>query len=177
MNNKNDIDSSDNVGKNISALWMGDFSTLIEDAIDLSKQAQINGVDLTVKEIFAISGEGVIDFDNSKRVIPDHKPLDLTEDNYWKLQPGSYIVRYNEIVKVPLNALGILLPRSSLLRMGATIVGAWWDSGYQGRGQGLLIIGHPIKIYQNARIAQIVFLRSKPVKKGYSGQYQLEDTQ
>lgn len=176
MKDTNNPDNPDDREKNISAVWMGDFTTIIEDAIDLSKQAQVNGVDLTVKEILEISGEGVIDFDNSKRVIPNHESLDLINNDHWQLQPGSYVVRYNEVVKVPLNAIGILLPRSSLMRMGATIVGAWWDSGYHGRGQGLLIVGHPIKVYQNARIAQIVFLRSKPVKKGYDGQYQLEDT-
>ncbi|MEA2071822.1 MAG: deoxyuridine 5'-triphosphate nucleotidohydrolase [Asgard group archaeon] len=157
-----------------SAIWTGNFSEVIDEAINFSKQSQINGFDLTIKEIAKIQGKGVIDFDNSKRFIPEHKPLSFTADNYWDLEEGSYIIRYNEIVSVPKTAVGIIQPRSSLLRMGGTIIGAWWDSGYSGRGQGLLVVTHPLRIFQNARIAQIVFIKTHKVTKGYEGQYQNE---
>jgi dUTP pyrophosphatase len=158
-----------------SAIIQSDFSEIIDDAIDLQKQAQVNGVDLTVREIFTLEGEGVIDFDNAKRKLPENKPLPLNENTFWQLKPGAYVIRYNEIVSVPMNAVGILQPRSTLLRMGGTIVGAWWDSGYSGRGQGLLMVNHPIKIYKNARIAQLVFLKAKNTTQGYQGKYQNED--
>ncbi len=159
---------------NFTAIWMGDFSEIIKDAIDMKTQSQVNGFDLSVKEIFSLEGEGIIDFDNSKRSLPDNVPIELVNDEYWSLTPGSYIVRYNEVVSVPMNAVGIIQPRSTLMRMGSTIIGAWWDSGYSGRGQGLLIVGRPIKIYKNARVAQIVFILSKKVDSGYSGTYQNE---
>ncbi|NHJ48863.1 MAG: deoxyuridine 5'-triphosphate nucleotidohydrolase [Asgard group archaeon] len=157
-----------------SALWLGDFSTIIDDAIDLKKQVQVNGVDLSVRDIMAFKGEGVIDFDNSKRVLPEYESIELVDDEYWMLEAGSYVVKYNEIVSVPMNAVGILQPRSTLLRIGGTIVGAYWDSGYSGRGQGLLIAGRPIKVYKNARVAQLVFILSKNIEKGYEGTYQNE---
>jgi dUTP pyrophosphatase len=164
----------DSIEKEVSALWLGDFSQIIDDAIDLKKQVQVNGVDLTVREIMNFKGEGAIDFDNSKRVLPDYEKIELVNDEYWQLEAGSYVVKYNEIVSVPMNAVGILQPRSTLLRMGGTIVGAYWDSGYSGRGQGLLIAGRPIKIYKNARVAQLAFILSKDVEKGYEGKYQNE---
>jgi len=83
-----------------SAIYMGDFSTIIDEAIDFKKQAQVNGFDLSVKEIFTLKGEGAIDFDNSKRVLPEYEPLPKKDDEYWELQPGAYVVRYNEIVSV-----------------------------------------------------------------------------
>ncbi|MHA1629494.1 MAG: deoxyuridine 5'-triphosphate nucleotidohydrolase [Candidatus Heimdallarchaeota archaeon] len=157
-----------------SAVWMDDFKTIIRDAVDFDKQVQVNGFDLTVKEVFLLKGEGVIDFDNSKRILPEYEPVPLIDNDYWSLPAGSYVIRYNEIVSVPLDALGIIQPRSTLLRMGGTIVGAWWDAGYSGRGQGLMILTRPVKIYKNARVAQIVFLRTKKVTKGYQGTYQNE---
>ncbi len=157
-----------------SAIWMDDFADIIKDAVDFKKQAQVNGFDLSIKEIFSFKGEGAIDFDNSKRVLPEYEPLELVDREYWQLEPGSYVIRYNEIVSVPLNAVGIIQSRSTMLRMGAMMVGAWWDSGYSGRGQGLLIANRPIKVYKNARVAQIVFILTKKADKGYEGKYQNE---
>jgi dUTP pyrophosphatase len=160
--------------QSMSAIWMEDFSKVVSDTIDFDKQVQVNGVDLTVKELQRIKTKGVIDFDNSKRQLPEYEVIPLTKEGYWDLEPGSYILRYNEIVSVPKNAVGIIQPRSSLLRMGGTVIGAWWDSGYSGRGQGLLILHASLRMYKDARVAQIVFLKSDPVSKGYAGQYQNE---
>ena len=157
-----------------TAIWVGDFSEIISDAIDMKKQSQVNGFDLSVKEILTFKGDGAIDFDNSKRVLPDYEPMELINDEYWDLKPGYYVVRYNEVVSVPLNAVGILQPRSTLLRMGGTMIGAYWDSGYSGRGQGMMVVGHPLKVYKNARVAQIVFILTKKMTKGYEGKYQNE---
>lgn len=165
---------TDKQDKEFSAIYYGDFAKLFNDYIDLEKQAQVNGFDLSVQQIFSFKGEGAIDFDNSKRKLPEYVPLELIDDEYWLLEAGSYVVRYNEVVNVPLDAVGILQPRSTLLRIGGTIIGAWWDSGYSGRGQGMLVASRPMKVYKNARVAQLVFLTSKNIKKGYEGTYQNE---
>ncbi len=157
-----------------TAIWVGDFSEIISDAIDMKKQSQVNGFDLSVKEILTFKGDGAIDFDNSKRVLPEYEPVELINGEYWDLKSGYYVIRYNEVVSVPLNAVGILQPRSTLLRMGGTMIGAYWDSGYSGRGQGMMVVGHPMKVYKNARVAQIVFILTKKMKKGYEGKYQNE---
>ncbi|MCG3225624.1 MAG: deoxyuridine 5'-triphosphate nucleotidohydrolase [Candidatus Heimdallarchaeota archaeon] len=147
---------------------------IIKEYIDLETQTQIAGFDLSVREIMQLQDGGVLDFDNSKRLIPQHELLEK-EDDAWMLKPGGYLVRYNEIVEVPNDAVGIVLPRSSLMRCGATIFSAVWDPGYKGRGVGLMVTYAEIKIHQNTRIAQIMFIKtSEKTKKGYSGDYQNE---
>ena len=147
----------------------------IKEFIDSSIQEQIAGFDLTVKEILKVHDGGSLDFDNSNRQIPKHENLE-TENNAWKLQPGGYLVKYNEIVKVPLNAMGIVLPRSSLMRCGGTLCSAVWDPGYNGRGVGLLIIFTEMVIHKNARIAQIIFIKTQEkTSRSYSGEYQNEN--
>ena len=149
----------------------------IKKFIDSKTQVQIAGVDLTISNIYSISDGGSIDFSNEDRFIPEY--IELEKDgNHWKLSPGAYIVRYNEIVSIPLNAVGIVLPRSSLLRIGATIYSALWDPGYIGRGISLMSTYSHIKIFENARIAQLMLIRTeRHVKKGYKGKYQLEGIQ
>lgn len=149
-------------------------TNFVENAIDFDTQMQIAGFDLTVKEIYIFKSSGIIDFDNSSRVLPEHIILEPDEEK-WDLQPGGYLVRYNETIKVPENAVGVLLPRSSLMRCGATIHSALWDPGYQGKGVGLLIVTNPITIHKNARIAQIIFIKlESQARKTYSGAYQNE---
>jgi dUTP pyrophosphatase len=146
----------------------------IKDYIDLETQAQIAGFDLTVKEIMQLEDGGVLDFDNSQRLIPKHQILEKNDD-VWILKPGGYLVKYNEIVEVPIDAVGIVLPRSSLMRCGATIFSAVWDPGYKGRGVGLMVTYAEIKVHQNTRIAQLMFIKTtEKTKKGYSGEYQNE---
>jgi dUTP pyrophosphatase len=63
------------------------------------------------------------------------------------------------------------------MRMGATVISALWDPGYEGRGEGLLIVENPhgIVLEKNARVVQLIFIRleSKPTSK-YRGAYMLE---
>ena len=149
-------------------------NNIIKEYIDSKLQAQIAGFDLTVRDILKLSNGGEIDFDNSNRKIPDHEIIEPI-DNKWKLKPGGYLVRYNEIVEVPLDAVGIVLPRSSLMRTGGTLCSAVWDPGYKGRGIGLMITYAEIIFQKNARIAQIMFIKTQAkTEKGYSGTYQNE---
>ena len=147
---------------------------IVKEYIEANTQTQIAGFDLTAKEIMKLKDGGILDFDNSERFIPEHTIMDL-EDDKWILEPGGYLVRYNEIVEVPLDAVGIVFPRSSLMRIGTTICSAVWDPGYKGRGIGLLIVNAKIALKINARIAQIIFIKTQnKLDSGYSGTYQNE---
>ena len=149
--------------------------SIIKDYIDADVQTQIAGFDLTAQDIMKLEDGGIIDFDNSNRQIPDHKEIEPI-DNKWILKPGGYLVRYNEVIQVPLNAIGIVLPRSTLMRIGATLCSAVWDPGYKGRGIGLLIVNAKITVHVGARIAQIIFINTQDkLEKGYSGTYQNEN--
>ncbi len=147
---------------------------IISSALDKSVQEQPASFDLTVGGIASLEGTAALDFDNSERVLPKEKELTPNEDGWFVIQPGSYLVSYGEAVAIPENAAGIVLPRSSLMRMGATVISALWDPGYSGRGKGLLIASHPLKLKKRARVAQLVLFRTEGVNTQYSGQYQHE---
>ena len=144
----------------------------VHNLVDLSLQMQVNGIDLTVGEIYRFCEQGTLDFNNSQRKIPRAELL-RPKDGWYSLKPGAYLVRYRESVEIPLNCVALVLPRSSLLRMGATLHTALYDSGYRGRGVGLLIVFNPygVKLSKDARIGQIIFIKSEKVEKGYEGEY------
>ena len=123
-----------------------------------AEQIQPNGIDLTIREVYTFEESGALT--RSERRIPKYREL---KSDTWFLEMGTYLVRYNEYIRIPQNAVAIVLPRSSLLRMGATIYTALWDSGYEGRGIGLLQVFNPkgIKLERGARIAQIIFISAR----------------
>lgn len=142
---------------------------------DPTKQIQQAGIDLTVNRIEKFVGTGLLSVDNKNRELPNIEEVELDKNGDYYLIPGGYIIRYNESVHVPLFAAGLTLPRSSLMRLGATLHSAVWDPGYEGKGMGLLTVYNPVNIQRNARIAQIIFISlTKELDTGYSGTYQGE---
>ena len=152
---------------------------LIEEMVDPGVQIQMNGVDFTLKEVARFRDEaGAIDFDNSQRRTPGTDPITPDADGWWRLEPGSYWVVYNEIVNIPADAFAIGRTRSSLLRSGASVKTALWDSGYSGRSGSLMVVNNRagIHLQKNARIMQLVFFGlDEPAEKTYSGLYQDEN--
>ncbi|MFB6176707.1 MAG: deoxyuridine 5'-triphosphate nucleotidohydrolase [Halobaculum sp.] len=147
------------------------------DGEDLTDdQIQPNGVDLTLDAVFEQVEPGRIDTD-SKRV-GDRQEVDPDADSegellYW-LEPGGYVVRYGEVISVPEDHVGFVLPRSSLMRNSCMLNTAVWDAGYEGRGEGLLEVYHPIEIRPGARIGQFV-LAEADGSETYDGSYQGEN--
>jgi len=154
-------------------LKIGAVLGLLDGAI----QVQPAGVDLTVGEVYRFRGRGFLGFSNESRVLPDVEKLGFDDSGKLFLERGAYRVRYNEVVRVPGDCVAIGLPRSSLMRMGATVVSALWDPGYEGKGEGLLIVENPygIVLEKDARIVQLIFIRleSKPESE-YRGVYMRE---
>ncbi len=144
----------------------------VRELLDPEIQVQPAGIDLRVKKIFTFLSKGKISFRGKE--LPEVRELPKGSDGCWELGPGEYKVRFSEIVEVPADAVGICLPRSSLLRSGIDVRCALWDPGYVGRGEALLSVLNPngCLICSEARIAQLVFIKliSSP-KKLYSGSY------
>jgi dUTP pyrophosphatase len=147
---------------------------MIEEYIDLDKQLQSCGFDVTLRRVLGIKGFGVIDFDNTERKLPEYKDLEFDKQDRIMLDPGDYIVELNEIVNLPLNIIAIVFPRSSLLRCGCTLHSAVWDPGYRGRGKLVLHVGKTIVLKRNARIGQMIFFKLSDTTDGYKGIYQYE---
>ncbi|MDK2789528.1 MAG: dUTP pyrophosphatase [Methanothermococcus sp.] len=135
-------------------------------------QIQQCGIDLRVGKIYKIVGKGTIDFTNEKRELPEHVEIfDSEKDEKIDLGVGIYAVKVADRIKVPNNAGGFAYPRSSLLRMGATLYTAVHDPGYEGYPTYLMHVLNPITVYKNARIAQIVFVECNEVNGEYEGIY------
>lgn len=159
---------------------------LIENFPNLDIQLTPNGFDLTIEKIFKFTSPGALDFSNSERVIPvgkeirpqkqhskDKPPTQKVGGKYgwWNLKRGAYKIRTNEKVNLPKNLAGISFPRSSLLRMGVHTKTGVWDAGFEGKAEFILVVENPkgVRIKQNARIAQLIFLKISETKHGYNG--------
>ncbi|KPA17031.1 deoxyuridine 5'-triphosphate nucleotidohydrolase [Candidatus Magnetomorum sp. HK-1] len=150
---------------------------LVEGMNDPDTQIQPNGVDMTLDKIFSFKGTGQIDFSNQKRVLPQKNVLEFDSNGCLNLKPGAYAVTFKEIVNLPDHLMALGRPRSSLIRMGASIITAVWDAGYSGRSEALLTVQHSegVCIFENARLLQLVFFQLTGKTEGYNGIYQGEN--
>ncbi|GAB7095663.1 deoxyuridine 5'-triphosphate nucleotidohydrolase [Halolamina litorea] len=135
---------------------------------------QPNGVDLTVAAVFEQTSPGYVGRDDKS--VGDRSEVDPHggDPPVYRLEPGDYVVRYGERLAVPEDSVGFVLPRSTLLRNSCTLNTAVWDAGYEGRGEGLLQVGHEIEIEQGARIGQFV-VADADHEGTYDGAYQGEN--
>jgi dUTP pyrophosphatase len=137
-----------------------------------------DGIDLTVRLVEEFRSAGVIDFDNTSRTLAQTEKIEFDEEDYVFLDQGAYRVLFNEVVNIPNDLIAFAFPRSTLLRCGASVKSAIWDSGYTGRSTSLLVVfnHNGLKMKRNARVVQLIFFRTtKPVKEIYSGVYQMEN--
>jgi len=151
---------------------------LVESLCDVQQQVQLNGVDLTVKEIALLSSPGSLNLRNEARVLSSTSPLVFNGLGGIDLLPGCYLVTHNEVVNLPKNIMALAMPRSSLLRCGVSIHNAVWDAGYSGRSQSLMVVynSQGFRLYKDARVVQLVFFRlSHEVAEGYKGMFQGEN--
>jgi len=134
-------------------------------------QVQPNGVDLTLGALYEQVDPGRIE--RGDKTVGERQEVE-PDDGVYHLDRGGYIVEYADRVVIPDGHIGFLLPRSSLLRNSCMLDTAVWDAGYEGRGEGLLEVHHPIELEQGARIAQLV-LADAAHEWTYEGSYQGEN--
>ena len=159
----------------IQALLAGD-PPLASGLVSVGDQLQPCGLDMTLGAIFQLTEAGRLGMD--ERHIPDRVPLPFDFWGWLHLGAGSYIVRLNEHLRLPLDVMALGRPRSSLARCGATLHSAVWDPGYEGKGESLLVVHNPagLDLQKDTRILQLVFFRlAAATDAGYSGHYQGEN--
>jgi len=149
---------------------------LITGYIDLEKQLQPSGFDLSLREVHAYAGGGTVDFSNKERTIAQTTPLQPDAEGWYTLNSDCYLIMYNEVVKMPLDLVALARPRSTLLRNGVTMETAVWDPGYHGKSSSLLVVHNPsgVRLKKNARMTQLLFFRIDEVEEGYRGVFQHE---
>ena len=170
----------------IARLVTGD-TPLIENFVALEAQLQPNGFDLSLREVAHFNthyhserseeSRPQLGASDADRALSDTKPLPFDAEGWLSLEPGAYLITFNEVVNLPPDLMALGRPRSSLLRSGVALHTAVWDAGYRGRSQSLLTVHHPdgFRLQRNARLAQLVFFRlATPPGEGYRGRYQGE---
>ena len=153
---------------------------LVSGFINLDTQLTPAGFDLTVARIFAFRSCGALDFSNKERMLPEvievkpKKEKQKDKFGWWKLKKGCYKIITNETVRLPNDLMAVAFSRSSLLRMGVFVQTAVWDAGFIGRSEFMLVVENTagLRLKQNARVAQLLFLRTAKTKKGYRGIFQ-----
>ncbi|WP_411964595.1 deoxyuridine 5'-triphosphate nucleotidohydrolase [Haloferax sp. YSMS24] len=140
------------------------------------EQVQPNGVDLTLDAILEQVEPGRLGRDG--KTIGERRALDVddADTETYHLEPGGYVLQYAETVHIPEDHVGFIYPRSSLMRNSCMLNTAVWDAGYEGKGEGLLQVHHPIELERGARVAQIV-LTDAAHEDTYDGSYQGERTE
>ena len=151
---------------------------LVEAMLDRELQTQMCGVELTLQRVERFVSAGAVDFDNKEREVAETEAIEFDSSGWVRLESGSYLVTFNEIVSLPPDVSAIARPRSSLLRSGALLGTALWDPGYRGRGQSLLVVYNPcgLRLKKDARLLQLIFIPlSSSASKVYAGDYQGEN--
>ena len=149
---------------------------LVEGLLDRDNQVQQTGIDFTLGSVMSFRTGGQVDFDNSERKLPEMEDIEPKGD-WYELPKGVYKVRFNEVVHIPTDLMGIARPRSTLLRCGATMNTALWDPGYEGKSESMMTVMNPngIRLKKNAKIMQMVFLTLQEATEAYAGKYQGEN--
>lgn len=152
---------------------------LVKNYIDLTTQLTPNGLDLTVAAVISLEGAGALDFSNKERRLPPEKMIIAKKAKkkdrfgWWALEKGAYKIRTNETINLSADLVALAFSRTSLLRMGAFTQHGVWDAGFHGEGEFILVVENPngIRLKENARIAQLVFIKINKTKEGYRGIY------
>lgn len=148
---------------------------LVRNLRHVAQQQQPCGVDLSLRQVSKWTSAATIDFDNSKRQAAQTSNLPFDNTNHTiRLQPGAYLIDFNETVEIPRNCMATVFSRSSLWRSGVGISAGVVDAGYQGAVGALMEVKNPngIVLHKNAKLAQIVFEQMGETVEGYSGIYQ-----
>ena len=137
------------------------------------EQKQPAGFDVTISKVHSYSKSiytlSIQKTDNSE--LEEIHP----KDGYFDLGIGAYLIELNEITTIPRDSIGILLPRSTLLRNGLDIRSALFDPGYSGQPKVMLVCHRPAKVERFSRVGQLIILRSDgEFARQYTGKYQGE---
>jgi dUTP pyrophosphatase len=152
---------------------------IVRNLLNASHQQQPCGVDLTLRCISKWTTPATIDFDNTHRHAARTSVIPFcSRTNTVTLQPGAYLVDFNETVKIPTNCMGSVFPRSSLWRSGVGVQAGVVDAGYEGAMGALLEVKNPcgVILYRDAKLAQLVLEQMEREVVGYNGVYQSSTT-
>lgn len=156
------------------------------------RQIGSDGIDLTISKVYQVSTSlrSVITECKSTTVHRDLTPVvpqpicETTVSQYlinqlhldpqlkmYFLTDGVYDVEFNEYVKLPQGVAAILCLRSTFVRAGHKMFSGLYDQGFENHAGAVFHCTGPCSVEENARMAQIVFVRSEGSGELYAGGY------
>lgn len=131
---------------------------------------QPNAVDLRLDKVFKIS-------DNTFNITNEYKhhrgsvELHPDAEGFWVLEPGTYEIVMENIIRIGEGEAGWVITRSTLNRNGVFITSGLYDSGYHGVMAGAMHIScGPMKIMKGTRVGQFLLFKSESLRL-YDGDY------
>lgn len=134
----------------------------VDHLIHLDTQRADSGLDLTVDAVFKVTGAGRLDFGGSEfqPVACEERAPQLADpdDEYgwWKLERGSYVIRYNKALSLEQGQRAQVFPHQRLLQAGATHAAFVADGG-DGPMEALLTVGDAgCHLKENSRVSRLL---------------------
>jgi deoxycytidine triphosphate deaminase len=134
------------------------------------EDVQPNAIDLRIDRVFALSsGEFVIN--NEEKTHRNTREILPTSLGWFTLQVGYYQIIMENTITIGPDEAGFVIPRSTLVRNGLSIITGLYDSGYSGMMQsGLNVEGGTARIQRGTRIAQFLLFKAESLTQ-YDGDY------
>lgn len=141
-----------------------DYGQFVTDAVHEPTQREGEGFDLTVAEVYEVTGAGRVDFGGGELVpaTTDPHPGELRdpEDDYewWDLDAGQYLLEYNESLSAREMRFTVQTRRALLAR------GACHPTLHVTElpRVPLSVGGHGIQLKANARVSTVVAAEAEP---------------
>lgn len=130
--------------------------------VHLDTQRADPGLDLTVDAVSRVTGPGSLDFGGSEFEPAPGEELspELADpgDDYgwWRLDAGTYRIRYNEALELEAGEVGYLFPLERLLRAGASHPAVLVDGGRDPLTTLLSVGEGGCHLKENCRVSRLV---------------------
>lgn len=135
-----------------------------------------NGVDIAISKLYLVSDVCPSRVNDSTRRFPNRTEV-LPIEGEFIVYPGKWYEWTSEVhISVPKDVAGVMVARSSLLRVGIFVTSGLWDSGFSGTLGGFLQVNASIvALGCKERVGQLIMMEA-PSYQLYSGIYQGTDS-
>jgi len=133
----------------------------IDGLVHLDTQRAPDGIDLTVAAMFRTTGPGQLDFGGGEFETAPRDALmpalDAPDDEYgwWILDPGAYVVRYNEALTLREGQRAEVTPLERTLLAGAVHGSFVLNQGRDPLETLLVVSGEECRLKENCRLSRL----------------------
>lgn len=130
------------------------------------------GLDVRVARLYKIDNTSPAWVNDKKRTFSKRTVVAPIEGEYILFPGNVYEFESDVQVSMPINAAGLIIHRSSLLRNGVMVTSGWWDPCFVGNLNGFIIPQAGIvAIGEKERVGQFVVWEASACSE-YKGIYQ-----